>query len=162
MSMWRESLEIRLHTYVLQQHLFQVKFLKELSEQEDLSGVMNKLTCVAAEVLDCGSLRFVQRHQVLCLVECTNMVVHQLLYQLFPCAMMFVFLSYHPCLHREYNDLNVAHCSTLLATRYFLNLFYIGVQSMLARHLCLECMEQWIHLCNHCQGNMLICQVWLR
>jgi Zn-dependent M16 (insulinase) family peptidase len=37
--------------------LTQVKFLKELSELEDLSDVVHKLACVAAEVLDCGSLR---------------------------------------------------------------------------------------------------------
>lgn len=35
----------------------QVEFLKQLAEHEDLAEVLQKLGSIAAEILDCGSLR---------------------------------------------------------------------------------------------------------
>ena len=38
-----------------------MEFLKQIAEREDLSEVLQKLGNIAAEVLDCGSLRSVHR-----------------------------------------------------------------------------------------------------
>ena len=65
-----------------------MEFLKQTAEREDLTEVMQKLGAVAAEVLDCGSLRL-----------SAMLVVGGLLLHTYTCTCRYYYNNVHVHVH---------------------------------------------------------------